>query len=93
MQSELKDLQPKLEQSNIETDALIARIETETVEVEAVKEVVSKDEAIANEAASSAQAIKVRLHYVLKQCSKMKLYNQTVNVGLKGNSGVKTILY
>ena len=59
MQKELQELQPKLVETSAATAALIEHIEKETVEVEAVKEVVSKDEAVANAAASAAKAIKV----------------------------------
>ena len=59
MQKELQDLQPKLEQTSIETEELIVIIEKETVEVEAVKKVVEADEAVANKAAMEAKMIKV----------------------------------
>ena len=59
MQQELQDLQPKLIQTSKETVELIAIIETETKEVEAVKAVVEADEAVANKAAMEAKAIKV----------------------------------
>src|SRR5262249_42289934 len=58
MQQELRDLQPQLIESSAATEKLMVRIETETVEVEAKKEVVAADEAVANEAAAAAQAIK-----------------------------------
>ncbi len=59
MQQELQDLQPKLIQTSKETVELIAIIEKETKEVEAVKAVVEADEAVANKAAMEAKAIKV----------------------------------
>ena len=59
MQKELQDLQPKLIQTSKETEELIAVIEKETVEVEAVKKVVQADEAVANKAAMESKAIKV----------------------------------
>ncbi|WAQ96862.1 DYH3-like protein [Mya arenaria] len=58
MQKELQDLQPELIKTSAETEKLMIKIEQDTVEVEAKKEVVSADEAIANEAAAAAQAIK-----------------------------------
>ena len=60
MQIELRDLQPRLEQTEIETIELIKVIEKETIEVEEVKKVVEADEAIANKTASEAKAIKVQ---------------------------------
>lgn len=59
MQTELQDLAPKLAQANVETAELIKRIELDTVDVEKVKAVVSVEEAVANEAAMAAKAIKV----------------------------------
>jgi dynein heavy chain len=59
MQKELQELQPKLIETSKETVELIAIIETETVEVEAVKKVVEADEAVANAAAMDAKSIKV----------------------------------
>ncbi len=58
MQIELTDLQPELIKTSAETEKLMVKIEQDTVEVEAKKEVVAADEAIANEAAAAAQAIK-----------------------------------
>ncbi|XP_074648811.1 dynein axonemal heavy chain 3-like [Tubulanus polymorphus] len=58
MQQELRDLQPELIKTSAETEKLMVKIEQDTVEVEAKKEVVSADEAVANEAAAAAQAIK-----------------------------------
>ncbi|XP_064624417.1 dynein axonemal heavy chain 3-like [Lineus longissimus] len=58
MQAELKALQPELIQTSAETEKLMVKIEQDTVEVEAKKEVVGADEAVANEAAAAAQAIK-----------------------------------
>ncbi|KAK7101861.1 hypothetical protein V1264_020177 [Littorina saxatilis] len=58
MQQELVELQPKLIETSKETEELIEIIEKETVEVEAKKKVVEADEAVANEAANAAQAIK-----------------------------------
>lgn len=59
MQQELTDLQPDLIQTSAETDKMMIKIEQETVEVDAKKELVSADEKVANEAAAAAQAIKV----------------------------------
>ena len=58
MQQELQDLQPELIKTSAETEKLMVKIEQDTVEVEAKREVVSADEAVANEAAAAAQAIK-----------------------------------
>ncbi|KAL7390222.1 hypothetical protein ABVT39_017308 [Epinephelus coioides] len=58
MQEELTALQPELIQTSAETDKMMAKIEGETVEVDAKKELVSADERVANEAAAAAQAIK-----------------------------------
>ena len=48
-----------MEQTNVETAALIERIERDTIDVEKVKAVVSAEEAVANEAAMAAKSIKV----------------------------------
>ncbi|XP_056255668.1 dynein axonemal heavy chain 3 [Seriola aureovittata] len=58
MQQELTDLKPELIQTSAETDKMMVKIEGETVEVDAKKELVSADEKVANEAAAAAQAIK-----------------------------------
>ncbi|CAJ1083860.1 dynein axonemal heavy chain 3 [Xyrichtys novacula] len=58
MQAELTALQPELIQTSAETDKMMVKIEGETVEVDAKKELVSADEKVANEAAAAAQAIK-----------------------------------
>ncbi|XP_069555861.1 dynein axonemal heavy chain 3 [Brachyistius frenatus] len=58
MQLELTALQPELIQTSAETDEMMVKIEKETVEVDAKKELVSADEKVANEAAAAAQAIK-----------------------------------
>ena len=59
MQKELQELQPKLVQTSLETEELIKVIESETEEVEKVKQVVEADEAVANAAAMESKAIKV----------------------------------
>uniref|UniRef100_A0A8C9Z160 Dynein axonemal heavy chain 3 n=1 Tax=Sander lucioperca TaxID=283035 RepID=A0A8C9Z160_SANLU len=58
MQEELTALQPELIQTSAETDKMMVKIEGETVEVDAKKELVSADEKVANDAAAAAQAIK-----------------------------------
>ncbi|CAG9767321.1 unnamed protein product [Ceutorhynchus assimilis] len=58
MQKELHDLQPKLIVAQAKTEKLMIKIEQDTVIVEKQKEVVAADEALANEAAAAAQAIK-----------------------------------
>ncbi|KAK5855256.1 hypothetical protein PBY51_005374 [Eleginops maclovinus] len=58
MQEELTALQPELIKTSAETDEMMVKIEGETVEVDAKKELVSADEKVANDAAAAAQAIK-----------------------------------
>eukprot|EP00061_Rhincodon_typus_P009262 g32632.t1 len=58
MQKELTDLQPELIKTSAETDKMMIKIEEETVEVDAKRELVAADEAVANEAAAAAQEIK-----------------------------------
>ncbi|ESO02274.1 hypothetical protein HELRODRAFT_188646 [Helobdella robusta] len=58
MQMELTNLHPQLLRTSTETEELMIKIEQDTVEVEAKKEVVAADEAVANEAAARAQSIK-----------------------------------
>jgi len=59
MQQELTALQPELIKTSAETDKMMVKIEKETVEVDAKKELVSADEKVANDAAAAAKAIKV----------------------------------
>lgn len=58
MQRNLFELQPQLKILSEETERIMVNIERETAEAEKKKEVVGADEAAANEAAASAQAIK-----------------------------------
>lgn len=58
MQQELQALQPQLVETSKETEQLMVKIEKDTVEAEAKKEVVAADEAVANAAAAASQAIK-----------------------------------
>ncbi|XP_041458176.1 dynein heavy chain 3, axonemal-like isoform X7 [Lytechinus variegatus] len=58
MQEELTALQPKLIENSKETDKLIAIVQKETQEVDAKRQIVAADEAVANAAAKEAQAIK-----------------------------------
>ncbi|NXW28891.1 DYH3 protein, partial [Phaetusa simplex] len=58
MQKELTALQPELIQTSAETEKMMIKIEKETTEVDAKKELVSADEKEANEAAAVAKAIK-----------------------------------
>uniref|UniRef100_UPI00398E73BF dynein axonemal heavy chain 3 isoform X1 n=2 Tax=Pristiophorus japonicus TaxID=55135 RepID=UPI00398E73BF len=58
MQKELTDLQPELIKTSYETDKMMIKIEEETVEVDAKRELVAADEVVANEAAAAAQEIK-----------------------------------
>ncbi|MED6291229.1 Dynein heavy chain 3, axonemal, partial [Characodon lateralis] len=58
MQQELTALQPELIQTSAETDEMVVKIEAETVEADAKKDIVSTDEKVANKAAAAAKAIK-----------------------------------
>lgn len=73
MQKKLFDLQPELKKLSDETEQIMVTIERDTAEAEKKKEVVGADEATANEAAATAQAIKddcdsdlqVNMHYII----------------------------
>ena len=58
MQKELEELQPQLVVSAAENEKMLVVIEKESKEVEQTSEKVKADEAVANEAASQAQALK-----------------------------------
>ena len=58
MQKELEELQPKLKVAKEENAKMMTVIEKESTEVEARSKVVKKDEAVANEQAAEAQALK-----------------------------------
>ncbi|KOB78676.1 hypothetical protein OBRU01_02040 [Operophtera brumata] len=58
MQQQLINLQPLLVETSDKTEKLMIKIEQDTVVVEKQKEIVGADEALANEAAAAAQAIK-----------------------------------
>lgn len=58
MQTELEALQPQLLVANKEVDEMMVVIEHESVEVAEKEKVVKKDEAVANEQAMAAKAIK-----------------------------------
>lgn len=58
MSQELILLQPKLVIASETTEKLMVKIEKDTAAVEKQKEIVGADEAVANEAAAAAQAIK-----------------------------------
>ncbi|XP_017878877.2 dynein heavy chain 3, axonemal [Ceratina calcarata] len=58
MKVELQELQPKLLAQSELSNKLMVRIEQDTINIEARKEVVAAEEALANEAAAAAQAIK-----------------------------------
>ena len=58
MQNELTALRPQLLETSDETEKLMIKIEQDTIQVEAKKEIVACDEALANEAAAAAQAIR-----------------------------------
>ena len=65
MQNELTDLRPKLLETSDETERLMIKIEQDTIQVEAKKEIVACDEALANEAAAAAQ-VHQWFYYVAK---------------------------
>ncbi|XP_054015460.1 dynein axonemal heavy chain 3-like [Hylaeus anthracinus] len=58
MKEELQALQPKLLAQSELSNKLMIKIEQDTINIEARKEVVAAEEALANEAAAAAQAIK-----------------------------------
>jgi dynein heavy chain len=58
MQKKLQELQPQLVKTSAETEKLMVKIEQESIEVEAKKELVAADEAVMNEQAATAQSIK-----------------------------------
>ena len=58
MRQELEELQPKLVTAQEENAKMMVVIEKENVEVEARRNVVKKDDAIASEKAAEAQALK-----------------------------------
>ena len=61
MQNELTELRPKLLETSDETERLMIKIEQDTIQVEAKKEIVACDEALANEAAAAAQVRNIPL--------------------------------
>ena len=62
MQKELEELQPKLKEASVENERMMKIIEKESVEVEAQSKVVKEDEAVANEQAEKAKALKQEVH-------------------------------
>jgi len=58
MQTELEELQPVLIETSKETEKKALIVEKETIEAEKIKDVVSADEAVAQEAANEANVIK-----------------------------------
>ncbi|XP_076653327.1 dynein heavy chain 3, axonemal [Halictus rubicundus] len=58
MKEELQELQPKLMKQSDLSNKLMIKIEQDTINIEARKEVVAAEEALANEAAAASQAIK-----------------------------------
>ena len=58
MRKDLEELQPQLKQAAEETDKMMKTIEVESGQAEEQRKVVSAEEAIANEKASQAQALK-----------------------------------
>ncbi|XP_064925018.1 dynein axonemal heavy chain 7 isoform X3 [Columba livia] len=58
MQAELEALQPQLREASKEVDEMVAVIEKESLEVAKTEQVVKADEAVANEQAMAAKAIK-----------------------------------
>jgi dynein heavy chain len=77
MQKELTDLQPKLIKTREETEELIAIIEKEAAEVDAVKQNVEADTERANKAATEAQKIKDECEEKLELA--MPALNEAVN--------------
>ena len=65
MQNELTALRPQLLETSDETERLMIKIEQDTIQVEAKKEIVACDEALANEAAAAAQAIRYGFYWKL----------------------------
>ena len=63
MQNELTELRPKLLETSDETERLMIKIEQDTIQVEAKKEIVACDEALANEAAAAAQVKMINEKY------------------------------
>ncbi|KAK3881286.1 hypothetical protein Pcinc_014272 [Petrolisthes cinctipes] len=58
LQEELRVLQPRLVETSANTEALMIKIEQDTIQVERKKELVAADEAVANKKFADAQAIK-----------------------------------
>lgn len=58
MQSELEALQPQLKVASREVDEMMVVIERESIEVAKTEKIVKADEAVANEQAMAAKAIK-----------------------------------
>lgn len=58
MQKKLQDLQPQLKVTSDETEKIMVKIERDTAEAEKKKEVFGADEAAANDAAATSQAIR-----------------------------------
>ncbi|XP_077865268.1 dynein axonemal heavy chain 12 [Saccoglossus kowalevskii] len=58
MQKELVELQPQLVEASAENEKMMKIIDKETIEVEATSQQVASDEAVANEQAAEAQALK-----------------------------------
>ena len=63
MQNELTALRPQLLETSDETERLMIKIEQDTIQVEAKKEIVACDEALANEAAAAAQVHICRTYF------------------------------
>ncbi|NXJ63442.1 DYH7 protein, partial [Rostratula benghalensis] len=58
MQTELEALQPQLQEASVQVDEMMVVIQKESLEVAKTEEVVKADEAVANEQAMAAKAIK-----------------------------------
>ncbi|KAI8840277.1 hypothetical protein BC829DRAFT_446998 [Chytridium lagenaria] len=58
MQVDLSELQPQLKKTSEETSEMLIKIEKESIEVEATRQIVSADEAVASEKAEQATAMK-----------------------------------
>ena len=67
MQNELTALRPQLLETSDETERLMIKIEQDTIQVEAKKEIVACDEALANEPTKRPQLLRLSgedLYYI-----------------------------
>jgi dynein heavy chain, axonemal len=64
MRNDLEELQPQLQSAAEETDKMMITIEIESKQAEEKRQVVAAEEAIANEKASQAQQLKVKISLI-----------------------------